>query len=300
MSSKGEVMQAIKFLCPDGKEELITDCLKSCRMKERCMTRPTLIHISEQREWKGYPSTTQCLNGTRQEFLKLTNDFTIDPQDRAFMFLGSVAHYPLEKADSGESLNEEKFTGTDVSGMADHYDGEEQTLWDYKTSGSYKAASAMGVVSKKVVDPSGAVYARAGKGYAKGDPKMITEFSIDPEKADCKDWELQLNRYRIFFEAAGFPVKKIKIQIIVRDGNTYIAKNRGIDKNIYIVPIRILPDEEVLSYFKAKSEALVHAMETGELPDYCTEDERWNNMRCERFCDVAHICKPSFLNTENK
>jgi hypothetical protein len=232
------------------------------------------------------------------EYLKLTNDFTIDPQDRAFMFLGSTSHYPLEEAGAGESLNEEKFIGSDVSGMADHYDGEEQILWDYKTSGSYKAASAMGVIGKKVVDPSGATYKRSGKGYKAGDPKMITEFNIDSDKADCNDWELQQNRYRIFFEKAGFPVKKIKIQIIVRDGNTHIAKSRGIDRNIYIVPIRILPDDSVLFYFKQKSEALIKAMETGGIPDYCTDDERWDNVRCERFCDVAHICKPPWINKE--
>ena len=45
-----------------------------------------------------------------------------------------------------------------------------------------------------------------------------------------REVELQLNRYRIFFEEQGFPVSRIQIQAIPRDGGTYIAKNRGIDK----------------------------------------------------------------------
>ncbi len=136
--------------------------------------------------------------------------------------------------------------------MPDYYDEVEQVLWDYKTSGSYKVASAVGIVKEMIEDPTGAVYQRSGKGYSKGDPKMVPIFTVDPTKQDCGDWTLQLNRYCLFAEAAGHPVKKIKIEAIVRDGGTHIAKARGIDKNVYVIDIPILPDEQVRQYFDAK------------------------------------------------
>jgi len=73
------------FKCPDGEVVPIKDCLIKCRMDERCLTLPTLALISEEREWKGIPSTTQLLNGTMMDFLKLTPPYVVDPDKRAFM-----------------------------------------------------------------------------------------------------------------------------------------------------------------------------------------------------------------------
>ena len=55
----------------------------------------------------------------------------------------------------------------------------------------------------------------------------------------------------------------MQLQVMVRDGGTYIAKSRGIDKNLYIIPIRILPDKEVLDFYDTLSGEVDEAFKTG-------------------------------------
>ncbi len=87
-------MPMTHFLCPDGRQFPCVSCLMQCRMPERCMTKPTLRLMAQQRDWTGKPSTTQCINGTRLEYLKLTHATLCDPQKMAFMVLGTMSHGP--------------------------------------------------------------------------------------------------------------------------------------------------------------------------------------------------------------
>ncbi len=86
------------FKCPDSKVIGVKGCLIKCRMGERCLTLPTLTVLSTEREWNGVASTTQLLNGTMMEFLKLTQPYVVDPDSRAFMLAGSGHHAILEEA----------------------------------------------------------------------------------------------------------------------------------------------------------------------------------------------------------
>ncbi len=105
------------------------------------------------------------------------------------------------------------------------------------------------------------------------------------------DVVLQLNRYRMFYEKAGFPVVRMIIQVTPRDGGTYIALNRGVMDNIYMIEIPRLPDETVSAYFDEKAAALVQAMETGSMPEVCNQHERWeDDHKCKNFCSVRHKC----------
>jgi hypothetical protein len=254
--------------------------------------------VSRERIWTGKPSTTQCINGTRYEFLKLTRDFTIDPKDRAFALLGSRHHERLAViAQKTEALAEEQVgLDEDVSAILDLLTPDDKTsteyyvLWDYKTSGSFKVAKALGLVGQKVPDPSGEVYKSSGKWGKAGECKTVLVYRRDPAAIDMHDWELQLNKYRLDVEHIGFPVSRMCIQITVRDGGTYIAKNRGITENIYLIPVRQLPDNEVTDYFQAKASALVHAMNSMELPPPCSKEECWDFARCARFCEVWQYC----------
>jgi hypothetical protein len=107
---------------------------------------------------------------------------------------------------------------------------------------------------------------------------------------DCRDWELQLNKYRLMLEAVGFPVEKIKIEAIVRDGGTYLAKQRGIIKNSYIIPIRRLPDDEVKAFFEEKNKALMDALDKKEMPPVCDMTERWGDTKCKGYCSACKHC----------
>jgi hypothetical protein len=105
-----------------------------------------------------------------------------------------------------------------------------------------------------------------------------------------KDTELQLNHYRTLIEAAGFSVETMLIEAVVRDGGTFSATGRGITENVYLIPVKRLPDEEVSAYFKAKGDALQKALETG-ITDPCTVEERLDDRKCKDYCGVNLYCK---------
>ena len=52
---------------------------------------------------------------------------------------------------------------------------------------------------------------------------------------DVLEWAIQLNYYRLLLEHQGFKVNKMYIQALCRDSNLRIAKERGIDKTVYII-----------------------------------------------------------------
>lgn len=135
------------FQCPDNKIIPIKDCLSKCRMDERCLTLPTLTIISTEREWKGVPSTTQLLNGTMMEFLKLTQPYTVNPDKRAFMLAGIRHHQQLELAAKELGLPAEIALSIDrdIFDLLELEDGH-LVLTDYKLWGSYRVARALGIV----------------------------------------------------------------------------------------------------------------------------------------------------------
>ena len=279
------------FICPDGQRIETIDCLKEggCRMGDRCATRSYLHLASKDRPWTGKPSTTQLIQGTMEAYLKIKKDYATSPDGRAFMINGTNAHRNLEENDDDFSFIEEKFTDGDVTGIADVFEVEKgkSVLVDYKTSGSYKVAKALGMV---VVDvETGEVY-KSGK--RKGEQKTRKELRRDETKIDVRDWALQLNKYRMLFESKGFKANEIKIQVIVRDGSTWIARSRGVYRNIYFFKIPMIPDDEIILYFKNKARALFKALEHNDINKIqtCTKQENWNGLKCERYCDVAEFC----------
>ena len=125
-------------------------------------------------------------------------------------------------------------------------------------------------------------------GTRKGQEK--TKKEIIQGTPDMWEAELQLNHYRTFVEAAGFPVKQMYIEAIVRDGGTFSAANRGIKENVYLISIKKLPDDEVKSYFKTKSTALLKALNEKILPERCSDLENWDGRKCKGYCIVADYC----------
>jgi len=238
--------------------------------------------------------------------LKIIKPYYIYPDSMAFALLGTRHHSKLEAIAGKLSMVSELLLEDDETrGTFDLLEPDttgSYVLSDYKTSGSYKVASALGIQSRKVVDPSGEAYKRDVVDKArlevtgvteyfhrKGDPKLISEFYIDESAKDLREWELQLNNYRLKVEACGFPISRLQVQATVRDGGTQAAKSRGVDKNIYMIPIKILPDDDVNAYFTRKSRVLLAAIETGAAP-VCNNEERWNDRRCASYCEVKEFC----------
>lgn len=258
-------MPAKYFECPDGIRREISVCLEQCPRKEgRCMSLPYLYEISYNRPFTK-PSVTQCLNPTRIEYLKLTKDYAIKPIERAFALLGTKVHRRLEivaeKIDN--VIAEHKVQDADTIGTLDLLEPDELydgywKLVDRKTWGSFKVAKIIGV--KKNGD------------------------------SDIEEVKLQLNGYRIKVEPLGFPIKRLFVEVFIRDGGTFSARNNGIEDKVMLIPISIMPDDDVSKYFQTKSQALIKALEENKLPELCSNEESWNYRRCKGFCDAMEFC----------
>jgi len=265
-------MPARYFKCPSEQAELITpiaDCLEMCpRSEGRCLSLPTLTEIGHTREWTGKPSTTQLLNPTRLEWLKIKRDYVIDPFDMAFALLGSRHHRMLESvANTIEGLIAEKKLGGDEAatntGILDLLEPDElnEGFWkltDYKTWGAYSVAKIVGIK--------------------------------DNGEVDRRQTELQLNDYRVKAETLGFPISRLFVQCTVRDGGTFSAKNMGVHFKICLTQINKLPDDEVTEYFIDKAQALLETLESDTMPPLCDYESRWGNRRCKGFCPVMPFC----------
>lgn len=295
-------MPLTHVLCPDDKRISVKQCLTKggCRMADRCAPVPFLRKVLFDREYKGI-SPSAAGNGPRLIWLKATTDYCVAPRDRVFSVLGTSVHGRLsDKGVTVNVLSEEPLSDEQQKGTADLLEEDEQLpgkyiLTDYKTSGSYAVAKWLGIkIEKKdvpVIDPKTNKPAILKSGKNKGKVKTKKEsriIHVNPEK-DKKGITLQLNRYRIFFEREGFPISKMRVHAIPRDGNTYIAQNRGITENMYIIPVTRMEDSDVLSYYANLQAEVNEAFET-EHARICTPWECWNGNRCKNYCEVAEDC----------
>lgn len=250
------------FLCPNGNKIPVKECLEKCpRTEGRCLSLPTLMELGKVRDWHGKASTTQLLNPTRIEVLKITKPYAIDPFDQAFALLGTRHHQRLDAiAKQIAELESEKNLNGDVTGTLDllePIDGGFRLI-DYKTYGSYAAAKHLNLKDKADHD------------------KLVLA--------------LQLNNYRLMAEGLGFHVTELMVQITVRDGNTRSAKENGVFKNIYMLPVEILPDDDVREFFLSKDYALQTCLKNGTIGELCNYEERWGGRRCKSFCPVFSWC----------
>lgn len=282
-------MPATRFICPDGQRVLIQDCLKSCAMRQRCMFLPTLRAVAKSLD-RGIkePTVTELLAGTREMYLKKTTEYAVNPQDILYALHGQAVHTINENHTEGDILSEIRLNDGVKSGSFDLYgkivDEEECVLGDLKVTGSYKLMRALGIY--KVDVSTGEVYKT---GLKKGQPKTRKEFRYDGVR-HVIDWAVQLNAYRLLLETAGFHVNRMVIQALCRDSGLRITAERGIDKNIYLIPIRKISDHWLKRYFKTKAHNLQTALADKKLPGICKVKERWHDRKCLDYCVVADYC----------
>lgn len=311
------------IIYPDGSKEPLTEELleNGSELQRKNVPLAYLRLIARpKREYSGRIGVTTALNGLRMVFFKymVQPDFNLD--DSAFMALGIGAHNLLDdnsanKDDSEEWLEDGMYIGrTDVLEKEVRELGVRGILNDYKVSGSFKVAQAMGIVEGKPVvkrDNFGNIeyYQRNGKGYQKGDPKMEKTYVFDPEKAECWEYEMQLNKYRRMLENNGIQVHEMNLFFIVRDGGTHIANGRGVTRKTYYRPVEKISDAVVDEFFDTKAmeidsmmkacagisgtpEEIVAAVkEKGIDVPICDQRENWEGRRCTGYCSYAQYCK---------
>jgi len=254
-------MPLTHFDCKVGKIP-IKDCFNSCPAGDRCLSLPTLHAVGEQRIMKPpyHFSTTFLQQGTRQAYLSIVNDYSIHPQDRAFMLLGTRHHQHLDiVAKKLEELKSELYMKGDINSILDLLEpingGNDWEMIDYKCVGCYSVA------------------------------KMLDK------KPDFSGYDIQLNDYRIKAQKLGFNIKKLSIQYTARDfGVTTTAKYK-ITEPMGKVSVPFIPDDEIIEYFFDKDTALRHSLEFNILPPPCTHKETWGGRKCQKYCDVSIFCE---------
>ena len=295
-------MPAIGFVCPDGLTATLKDCFTECRIKDelpcgRCKALPYLRKAASQREWTGEPSTTQLMTGTREAWLKITRDYYINPDDRAFAILGTSAHGILDRFGHGDHLTEERLRDEICSGAFDFYDGDSETLYDYKTSGSYKIQGAlgMGYTDEPETDPFTEEVLVKTRGKNKGQAKTKRVWNNDDiatRGTTLLDFSIQLSNYRDKLKAVlpeGYTVKRLAIQFIARDGGLMVSTKRGIEQKAPLVPVNGISSHWIRKYFARKRELLFKALQDDHSP-ICRHRERWYGRKCQQYCDVREAC----------
>lgn len=258
-------MPAIGFICPDGEKIRFEDCFSECRLKdslpaERCKALPFLRRVSWQRKWNGNPSVTELLQGTREMWLKITCTYYINPDNRTYALLGTGIHGVLEKLTEGDHLSEERLIGDICSGQFDFYDGQAQILYDYKTWGSYKL--------KNLNNPA-------------------------QRASSLLQTSIQLSYYRDILKEhlpEGYSIKKLAVQVINRDGGTWISFSRGISERSPLIILHGVSSHWVKKYLSKKRQMLEQALKNDYAP-LCRRIETWNGKKCKGFCDVSEICE---------
>jgi len=261
--NRTRAMPLTNYICPSGESVTVERCLSAGSCDHRCASMSSLKLISDARKWTGTPSCTQLISGTREEYLKIKHDYSATPESRMFAIVGTKAHNALE-AYSGEDnpghariIAEHAVEWNGITGTLDEIDEEngKRVLIDHKTSGSFKVKQAL--------------------------------------DGDLGDWGLQLNFYRMAYELQNAPVKidEMKIEAIVRDGGTWIAKKRGVERNLYMINVPKITNKDVAEYFNTKKENLISALHNNTTPLVCTEEERWDDLKCKAYCPVKKHCE---------
>ena len=286
------------FICPNNTTIRISQCLEQCPFPLRCASKSTLAVCAEQRKWEGKPSCTQLLNGTRQAFLEITQPYAISPDSQMFRILGTKAHSRLEEKEADTTATEEQVELWGITGILDSIEGDLKSdgtysLIDYKTSGSYKVAQALGITEEQgspITDHLGnPIYYKSGA--KKGQQKYEKIWVANDENAEMRDWILQLNFYKLAWEAkTGHQISDMFIESIVRDGGTYVATGRGIERNLYLIPVPIISNKEVEDFFTRKRDRLLGYLKDNAIPPLCSDEECWEGNKCGKYCPVNEFC----------
>lgn len=274
-----------QFICPDDVPIKIEDCIKECRMDRRCVAKPTLIMFAKgRREWKGKISTTQALNGTRLEYLKIRHEYGEAPCDRAFALAGTQHHLKYQQVEIPNALYEEWMEDEEGTGMLDYYDSEMFELYDFKLIGGYKVNRVLGKISEDVVIPG--EFFRSGP--RKGQPRTQKVWGMC--EPDHFEYRMQLSRYGWMLRDAGFRVDRVFLQATVRDWTKQTSKQYGLDRKIYLIEIPMFERDMVVNFYRGKRDALLKALETNTVPEKCSDEERWNDRRCIEYCPIWNHC----------
>lgn len=311
------------FQFKDGSTELIENVLAGKSDKARRYAPLSYYQrIAEDRKFKGTIGVTSLQKGARQWYLEHLVDYAVNVDQSVYMILGIGTHAELEKEENNLLFPEQWVQFEEVRGRYDlierNPDTGELTMSDTKVLGSFGVAKKLGIEKgdrKPVFDENGnpVLYQRNTKYNKTGDQKTEASFRLNPEKADIKDVQQQLNCYRVMYELQGGPkIDIMKAFLIVRDGGLISAKQRGVMDRKYFPVVPFMDDEQVIEWMRSRKNERLLLMKQSEdligkalpadefiseakklevLPPLCSYDEAWGGRKCRTSCGVAYACK---------
>jgi len=250
------------------------------------MALPGLLAVTRSRQFYGKPSVTQLLQPTRQAYLLITTDQTINPDKSLSSMIGTNSHSLMERNMPNGWVSEVRFEDDICSGQIDAYDSISKTLVDFKFYGAYVLAKKIG--HKPTYGATGEYYVRGPK---KGQAKWGATW--EPSEPDILEPQRQLSYYRVLLENHGFQVNKLKLQMFLRGGLDATARSYGLTRFSNPIDLPIIPKEEIRAYMKEKHDSLMYALDNQEMPPVC--EDRWSNdMKCTTYCGCNISC-PYYL-----
>lgn len=282
-------MPVTKFICHDGNECNISDCLKECRMSERCMVLPALKAAGRPHFSNGKFSVTTLIKPTIQVYLENKYDYAINPLNTVASMIGTSSHSLMENNKCVGWLSEDRFDSDIASGSPDAVDLKNGILWDFKFFGAYKISQVLGYRPKW---KKTGVYQR---GINKGKDKWVQEFTPGGVR-DVMEIAKQLSYYKVLLEEHNIKINKINVSIFIRSGLDKTAKSYGLTKVNYTVPIFPIHTSLIKKYFQMKYDRLKYALDNDIMPKHCSKKDRWDNSKsypdrkCKNYCSVNKFC----------
>ena len=188
-------------------------------------------------------SVTTLINPEQLETLRREHfdEIEEDASDRIWLLLGNSVHAMLQNQDQDNALVEEHLEmPIDINGEEWVVSGRSDLLSDGVLT-DYKCTS-------------------------------VWSFIL----GDKKEWEAQLNLYRLLYHEIGFEVNKLQIVAILRDWSKSSAKFKEDypPVPVHVQPIRLWSIDEARNYLHTRMIAHVQAIKHG-IPRGCSDEERW-------------------------
>jgi hypothetical protein len=202
------------------------------------------------------------MKGTKEIVLtrRYWDEIELDCADMVWAVFGTAVHKVFEGHEGEQEIAEDRITlpintpfgQVNISGGFDLYNADEQMLTDYKTSGVF--------------------------GY-----RMKIKEGYESE------WAKQLRVYWLLLGLSGFPVKKAKNVILLKDWSKTVAKRDASYPQTPVVVINYgygeVMNSEVAAYLQADiSEKLTEIIASKDMPEdqipTCSKENRWERDEC--------------------
>lgn len=185
----------------------------------------------------------------------------VDVSSRVASIIGQGSHKIAERAARpGVDISEKRYFGKFnvggivymVSAAVDLYEGDTQTLYDWKTT----------------------------KAYA---------FSVKAGSGKKPEWIEQMNIGAELMRQNGHDVKALKIIAMLKDWREDQAGTGGMPHSeVVCVELPLWEPGQAKDHIESRIRLHVEARKN--LPE-CTGKENWGGRRCERWCDASSICE---------